>query len=269
METREKILIELRKLIGHNLEFIEILERGNAAIWSALQAVEKEVLVPEEGGWLTYLDYPPKLNLNLVKVKTKNAVIDLDDLEEKSKTADAFLYHSLGGYFAEEPIKEIYDICKRNDCLVIMDVSGSIGTRLCNGNYADILFGSFGRWKLVNAHTGGFISCKNKLLFEKIKPSFKMLEEEKLKIVLNKINELEDRILFLFNQREKIVADLRKFEIINKNHPSFVVVARFNDEPEKEKIVGYCKKNNWEFTECPRYIRTNQQAISIEVKRLE
>ena len=37
----------------------------------------------------------------------------------------------------------------------------------------------------------------------------------------------------------------------------------------KQRIIDYCNENNLEFTECPRYIRINEPAISIEVKRLE
>ena len=42
-----------------------------------------------------------------------------------------------------------------------------------------------------------------------------------------------------------------------------------NDFVEKEAITMYCESNGYEFTECPRYIRIIEPAISIEVKRLE
>ena len=268
MEIKDKIISRLKKLTGHR--YIEIIDRGNSAVWSALQTVKEAVLVPEEGGWLTYLDYPLKLGLKLIKVKTEDAVIDLEDLKEKSKTADAFLYHSLGGYFAEEPIKKIYNLCKKNKCLVIMDVSGSIGTRLCDGRYADIILGSFGRWKLVDAHAGGFISSNDGQLFEAIKSSFKVLEDEaKLEIILEKINHLDRRIDFLAKIRSKLLDDLDDFEAIRKEGPGFVVIVKYKDSREKEKLINYCINNHLRYTECPRYIRLNKKAISIEIKRIE
>lgn len=267
MNTKQQIINKLKTLTGHS--HVEILIRGNAAIFSALKAVDKEVLVPEEGGWLTYQQYPKKLNLKTTQLKTSNAVIDLEDLKQKSK-ADALLYQNPGGYHAEQPSKEIYQICQKNNCLVILDASGGIGTKLCDGNYADVIVGSFGKWKLVEAETGGFISCKNKELFDKIRDSLKILEDgEKLKTILKKLDDLQNRIDFLQEKRKKIISDLKEFNIINKNHLGFVLIVKFATEQEKEKLINYCKNNQLGYTECPRYIRINQRAISIEVKRLK
>ena len=148
MNTKQQIIIKLKELTSH--KYVEILTKGNSAIWSALQVAEKEVLIPEEGGWLTYPQYPKKLGLELSEVKCNNVILDLEDLKEKSKTADVLLYENPGGYHAEQPLKDIYSICQKNNCLVILDVSGSIGTKLCKGKYADIVIGSFGRWKPID-----------------------------------------------------------------------------------------------------------------------
>ncbi len=271
---KNKITHELKFLTSH--EHIEIVLRGNSAILSALTAAKKKVLIPEEGGWLTYLQFPKKLGLESETVRCKEAVIDLKDLKvklsDKNNPPDTFLYQNPGGYHAEQPMKEIYSLCKKYGCKIILDVSGGIGTKLCDGNYADILVCSFGEGKLVEAHTGGFISCKNKELFDQIKSSFKVLDEredeEKLKLILKKIKELPSRIKFLTEKRKKILSDLKEFDLVNKNHLGFVVVVKYDSETEKDKIIQYCNQNNLEYTECPRYIRLNQKAISIEVKRL-
>jgi hypothetical protein len=266
MNTKEKIIQKLKALTNHNC--FEILIRGNAAIFSALYAVKQEILIPEEGGWMTYQQYPDKLKLKTTKVKTSYAILDLNDLKQKSKTANALLYQNPGGYHAEQPMEEIYQICKKNDCLVILDASGGIGTKLCDGNYADIIICSFGKWKLVEARTGGFISCKDKEVFDEIKSSFKLLDDKsKLKTILEKINTLPNRINFLTEKRKKIINDLKDFSIINKDHLGFVLIVKYKDN--KEKLINYCENNHLEYTECPRYIRINQKAISIEIKRLE
>lgn len=271
MLTKPKIIQELKLLTNH--EYIEIVLRGNSAILSALTIAKKKVLIPEEGGWLTYLQFPKKLGLEMETVRCKDAVLDLEDLKtklkDKNNPPDALLYQNPGGYHAQQPMKEIYSLCKKNNCLVILDVSGSIGTSLCDGNYADILVCSFGEGKLVEAKTGGFISSKDKSVFDQIKNSFKVLnEEEKLKLILKKIEELPQRIKFLTEKRKKIISDLKYFDLVNKNHLGFVVVVKYHSETEKVKIITYCQKNNLEYTPCPRYIRLNQEAISIEVKRL-
>ena len=260
---KQEIINKLKELTKHN--HIEIVLKGDKAIWSALHLVKKKLLIPEEGGWLSYEKYPKKLNLQVEKVKCNNAIIDLEDLKNKSKIADVFLYQNPGGYHAEQNIKEIYNICKNNQCLVVLDISGAIGTKLCDGDYADLTLSSFGRWKLIDAKTGGFISCKEESVFNQIKDTFEILDdEEKLKLINEKINDLPNRIQFLLNKRNKVIEDLKDYNIINKDHLGFVIIVESN----KDKIIKYCKENNLEFTECPRYIRINKEAISIEIKRL-
>ena len=152
-----------------------------------------------------------------------------------------------------------------------MDVSGSIGTSLCNGDYADVMVGSFGEWKLIEAHVGGFVSCNNPVLLKKM-DLIKLSNNEDLEKINQKINELPERIRSLLTIRKKILADLFSKgisnDIIHCNHLGFVIVVAFSNEAEKEKLVSYCKENNLEWTECPRYIRVNRKAISIEIKRI-
>ncbi len=273
--TKTAIISILKKLTNH--DYIEIVTRGNSAISSALSIVptDKKVLIPEEGGWLHYRTAPKQLGLEADEVKCHDAKINLQDLETKlsTKKYGAFLYQNPGGYFAEQPGKEIYQLCKKNDCLVILDVSGSIGTKLCDGKYADIIIGSFGTWKLVEAKVGGFISSNNPNLWKKIR--FEKLENEAdFSNILKQLEELPKRISYLKNTRDKIIHDLdklnnlSKFNIVHKNDLGFVVVVKFATLQEKETIINYCKDNRLEYTECPRYIRLKQKAISIEVKRL-
>src|SRR3989344_5118418 len=197
---KEQLLSALQKLTKHDL--IEITPRGDAAITAALSIIPKDkaVLIPEEGGWLSYPKIPKKLGLAVIEVKCDDAKINLQDLQQKLQEhpCGALLYQNPGGYFAEQLMKEIFTVCTKNDCLVIMDVSGSIGTRLCDGNYADMLVGSFGEWKLVEAKGGGFISCKNPELFENVKKHAAILEDEQIfNIISEKIKELPERIAFL------------------------------------------------------------------------
>ena len=263
--SKQKIISILKKLVGH--DYIEIVTRGNSAIDSALGVVKGKLLIPEEGGWIHYKKAPVKLGLEIVEVKCNDAKIDLKDLEEKSKDCSAFLYHNPGGYFAEQPLREIYEICQKNNCLVILDVAGGIGTKLCDGKYADIVIGSFGKWKLVEAKVGGFISCENDQLWKKIK--YEQLDnKDSLDKILEELEKLPERIKYLRKICDKIISDLDKFSIAYKNDFGFVVVVKFSDDSEKQTIINYCDKNQLPYTECPRYIRLNDKAISIEVKRL-
>jgi len=188
---KEEIINKLKELTKH--DHIEIVLKGDKAIWSALHLVKKKLLIPEEGGWLSYEKFPAKMGIDFEKVACNNAIIDLEDLKEKVKEADVFLYQNPGGYHAEQQMEEIYKICKENDCLVVLDISGAIGTKLCNGDYADVMLSSFGRWKLIEAKVGGFISCKEESVFNQIKDTFEVLEdEEKLKAEIDKVLSDED-----------------------------------------------------------------------------
>ncbi len=262
-ETKTEVKKLLRRLTHH--QYIEITPRGNSAIRSALSLVEGTVLIPEEGGWLEY-----KKIKNYREVKCREAEIDLNDLKEKlsSVKPGAFLYQNPGGYFAEQPMEEIYRLCKKSGCLVIVDVSGGIGTKLCNGNFADILVGSFGKWKLVNALVGGFISFREKSWFEKAVITA-LDDENSLGKIKEKLGSLEERVAFLRDKVKKVKEDLSSLDLVRAGDAGFVVVVRFKNSGEKEKIISYCQSQGLEWTECPRYLRINQKAISVEVKRLE
>lgn len=262
----------LQKLAQH--PFLEIVPRGNAAITSALSIFQKgsTILIPAEGGWIHYKKAPMQLGLNLVEVQCDDAKINLVDLQDKIKVVEpaAFLYQNPGGYFAQQPMKEIYELCQKNKCLVILDVSGSIGTALCDGKYADILVGSFGEWKLVEAKVGGFISAKDEQLWKKIKQKVQPLTDpDALEKVLKKLQELPARIDSLLKLRKKVIKDLSGFELVYPHDIGFVVVVKYSDENKKQKIIDYCRKNKFAYTQCPRYMRVNSPAISIELKQKE
>lgn len=272
--SKEEVIAKIKELTG--CKYVKLATRGNTAIDAA---VSGKILIPEEGGWLHYQKFDHDT------VKCNDGKIDLDDLKKKLATGKyhAFLYQNPGGYFAEEPIQEIYKICKENNCLVVLDVSGSLGTELCDGDYADIIVGSFGRWKPVNAEVGGFVASNDRSLFRKVEKNIKELKEESsLKIILEKLNGLQERLKFLTDKRKQVINDLKDFDIVHKDDFGLVVVVKFSTDKEKESnkttsrfklsekesIINYCKNNNLPWTECPRYIRLNKKAVSIEVKKL-
>lgn len=267
------VLSKIREFTGH--DYAKIMPSGNAAIFTAVYIAKKTnkkafFLVPDQGGWMTFKDYPKIFNIEIQEIKTNQGVIDINDLKENASAGTAFIYQNPAGYFAEQPMKQIYDICKKANCPVILDVSGSIGTSLCNGDFADIIVSSFGRWKLIDAHYGGFISTKDKVLFEEGKPFYRMMKvyPAAFSKILNKFESLKKRIDFLWEKRKKVLEDLQEMKIIHPDKAGFNVVVRFDSQKEKQKIIDYCQNKGLEYTECPRYIRVNEPAISIEIKRL-
>ncbi|MBI2102392.1 aminotransferase class I/II-fold pyridoxal phosphate-dependent enzyme [Candidatus Woesearchaeota archaeon] len=266
----ENIKSILRQRTNH--QFITITTRGDAAIKAALSLLSKDktLLIPKEGGWLSYPKIPREKKIPFQNVRCHDAKIDLLDLQEKlnSGTCSAFLYQNPGGYFAEQPMREIYDLCKKHGCLVIMDVSGAIGTPLCDGNFADIIVCSFGEWKLVEAGKGGFISCKDEQLYGRL-DLVDFTDPVILSAIKDNLSRLDQKIRQLTAKKETIIHDLAELDILHRNDCGFVVVITFSTPEEKEKIINYCQQNSFEWTECPRYIRVQRPAISIEIKRLQ
>jgi dTDP-4-amino-4,6-dideoxygalactose transaminase len=262
---KEHVNEKLRELTSH--KYVEVVNRGNAAILIAFEIAsklssKKKVLIPDQGGWFSYKTYPKLFALEVVEVKTNRGVIDLEDLKEKSKDCSAFIFTSFAGYYAEQPLKEISSICKSNDCLVVEDATGAIGDEiLCNGGYSDIIVGSFGKWKPVSVGYGGFISCKENW-FDKARVSLSSsrVYSESYEKILEKLNSLD---LKKYLDLQLKVKEEINVEIFHKDKRGLNVVTAYD-----EKIIEYCKGKEYEYVVCPKYIRVNEKAISIELKRL-
>lgn len=266
----EKIIGFLRRYSGH--KNIELTSRGNTAIFAALYCCRKlnpgKVLIPDQGGWITYPKYPKMLGMEAVEVRTDDGVVDLNDLKLKLDGVSCFLYCNPAGYFAEQPVKEIYDVCK-GKCMVILDISGCIGDE-DPGKYCDLSVGSFGKWKPVNVEYGGFVSAKDKKTFEIPAEIFNTtsFDNNYSDILAGKLAIAGERLKIFYERCRKIKEDLGGLDIIHRDRKGINVVVGFKDKAEKEKIIKYCDENGYEHTLCPRYIRVNRDAVSIEVKRL-
>ena len=270
---RENILKRIRVFTRH--DYVKLTNSGNSAIFLAFHIAKKNgkktILIPDQGGWLTYKTFPEMLGLGIKEVKTVYGVIDLKDLRRKANKKSALIIASIAGYMVEQPLKDISRICKQTGCLFIEDAAGAIGHKeLCNGHYSDIIVGSFGKWKPVDLEYGGFVSTNNKRLLDVDPELFMMFKfhERFCKELLERLDKVEERTAFLRNTCEKIKRELKEFDIIHREGRGLVVVVRFRDDSDKQKLIKYCKQNNYEYTMCPRYIRVLDNAISIEVKRL-
>jgi hypothetical protein len=279
MEKRQEIIGRLKELTRH--KYLKLTNCCNSAILLSLMIAKNRgadtVLIPDQGGWLTYQTFPAILGLKTVEIKTDYGLLDLKDLEKKASAKTVLIIASLAGYIAPQPLREISELCRKKGCLLIEDASGAIaeptgfGQDLCNGNYSDIIVASFGKWKPVNLEYGGFISSNSKEYLEldsELLLTFKF-HESFLPKLDEKLNAAPGRIIRLRNICEKIKADLKDFQVIHKNQPGLNVTVKFRTPDEKEKIINYCRKCGYQYTTCPRYIRVLDDAISIEVKRLD
>ena len=262
----QEILEKLKELTGK--QFIQLTERGNKAINIALDLAERlektTVLIPDQGGWLYYKKAPKKFNLKIKEVKTHLGLLDLEDLEKQADENAILLTSSMPGYLAIDNIEEIFKVCGKKGCLLINDISGTVGTDAAK--IGNVLICSFGRWKPINLEYGGFIATDDNKFYEDFDSSY--FDEHKYEDLKKKLEELPERLKLFQEKRKEILEDLQSFPIVHKDKQGINVVIKFDDEEVKERILDYCKDNKLEHTECPRYIRINEPAISIEVKRL-
>ncbi|MBW2972657.1 DegT/DnrJ/EryC1/StrS family aminotransferase [Candidatus Woesearchaeota archaeon] len=277
-QQRQKALDLLSGYTKH--KHVKLVHRGNAAILCALYMVKKAnprpfILIPDQGGWLSFKTYPKMLGFDTRTVKTNRGLIDLIDLEKKAESGAALLVTSFAGYFAEQPMSYISKICKRNNCLIIEDASGAVGDdTLCDGTYADIIVGSFGKWKPINVEYGGFISTANKEYLDDAKDIFSATNfYPKYDVLLDKLSRAKDTVKLMVKRAETVKQEIAKrfpeLKIIHQEMRGLNVVVRTASEDEKKHIEEYCDEKGFDYVECPQYIRLEEEAISIELKRIE
>ena len=257
--------MELASLIGK--KHVVLTSRCNTAIYASLLIAKhlkyKKVLVVDQSGWSTHRTYPKELTFEVVELKTNDGLITKESLEEHKDCV--LLYQTVAGYFAEQDLEMIYSVAKKNKIFLIEDICPSVGLLKSK---ADIAVCSFGRWKPLNLGTGGCIAFDEN--YEEIIPDYikKNTFDGNLDKLDEKINQLPERYDLFFKTVKKVKRDLSNFEVVHQYKRGINVVVAFKNEEEKKKITTYCEKHNLEFTECPKYIRLQRNAISIEIKRL-
>ncbi len=249
--------------------YVFFTPRGNISIRKALKLAKslnkRKVLISDQGGWMVYHQAATKLRLKEITVKTDYGLMDVDGLKEHKNCV--LIHNSMPAYSYLEDMGNINKVCKKNNIFLINDVSGSIGYE--EAQVGDIIIGSFGENKPVNLGKGGFIATSKKeiaLLLEK-EISAADLDYTAL---FKKLRAVKTRHKFFRDVNKKIKRDMDGFKIVHQHKKNGLnVIIKHNDFVEKEAITMYCESNGYEFTECPRYIRIIEPAISIEVKRLE
>jgi len=235
---------------------IYLTRRGNISIKDSLKyAKEKgysKLCIQDQGGWLTYSQFAEKLKLNIEDIKTDYGIV-------KGSFKDCILLINTMPAYAF--LQETEDI-EAERCIRINDISGSIGHP--QSRWGDIIIGSFGKHKPINLEKGGFIATNLEMNLEEEK--FTKAELEKLR---KKLDEIHKRIRHFAIISSRIKKELNHLNIVHPHKEGINVIFQTSKEKEKQEIKDYCNKHRIDYTECPRYIRINEEGISIEVKRLE
>lgn len=274
-QLKEKCLKILREYTRH--DFVKITHTGDCAIFAALfiakQHGHTSVLIPDQGGWLSYKTFPAILKMKIKELKTNYGLLLQEEIK---KYRDAvLLFSSFAGYAAPQRLEEIAEVCKENNIFMIEDASGALThPTLCNGLLSDIIVGSFGKWKIVDVGYGGFLSVKKELITDAIKYSviFSLLGEKTMdyELLLRKLKIASNRLQFILKKTQELKQKCKKhgFSLLHEKEEGLSIFVLFHDKKEKREIIDFCKEEEIPFKECPLYIKVLEKAISIEVKRL-
>ncbi|MFT4326128.1 MAG: DegT/DnrJ/EryC1/StrS family aminotransferase [Candidatus Woesearchaeota archaeon] len=257
---------ELSNLTGIN--FITLTPRCNAAIKLALRVAQnlekKHCYILDQGGWMTYEPFAKKQGFTMHTIKTKTSVLNLKELHFEKDSI--LIMHSLSAYCNPQPMKEIYEVCKQQDCLLINDCSGSITDP--DLLYGDIFVGSFGKWKPINNGKGGFIGTKDKhldkeIMFEEFDVSSEQLLE-KITHAKNRVAKNNEKSLAIMDVLQEKFPNIKIYNPNILKNQNLVVLCSYSEE-----IAEFCTEQEWPIEICPRDIRITIPAISIETKRFD
>jgi hypothetical protein len=277
---KSQIESKLQKL-AHK-KHLQIVKRCNEAILFALGVAKLQgftkIYIPASGGWLTYEQFAKKVGLGVITVPTFDEQLDVDFLRDNLDAQSILLCHTLAGYHAILPTPTLREICDATKALYIEDICGSIGKILPLG---DVVVCSFGNAKPLSVGMGGFIASDN-ILYTQNNTEFVASSDflEKLDLA---ITQLPNVLNYFYTKRNEIETKFNlEFEteiragwirIISSQY-AIVLIAEYAQTPQYEqekiaqKIISFCELLGIEHTLCPRYIRHDKLAISVEIKRL-
>jgi len=248
-------------------KFVLFAKRGNAAIRLALKLGKSlgldKVLLQDQGGWITYRQFCKKEKLKVVELKTNFGLVKPDTLKDYSHCI--LLINSMPAYAALHEMKEVEKACIQQRIFLINDTSGSIGTN--EAMFGNIILASFAKDKPVNLQGhGGFVATDNYEYFEFLEKNNQKYNTD-FKELLKRLERLEKRLEYYRLIRNRVLDDLRDYDIIHRKKRGINVIAKYDSELERERLINYCSKAKLEFTLCPRDIRVKEKAVSIEIKR--
>lgn len=259
-----------------NHEYVKIVNSGNSAILVAMSSFKDRILIPDQGGWIGFKNMAKFLGLEAIEVPTKLGIINSDILEQfigKYKP-EALFITSFAGYIAEQPVKELFEVCDDKGVVLVEDASGGIGDkekRLSNGNHAHIIVASTGSPKIINVGNGGFISTGDIGIFKKNKNILKALKADPITCagISEEIKKASDALEKTINACTFIKKKLNSSIYADKRG---ITVALETDDPRK---TGYLLRQKLKadgrsiITVCPRYERVMMDAVCIEIKNLD
>jgi seryl-tRNA(Sec) selenium transferase len=265
---------KISEITGH--EHVKTVNSGNSAILAAMNSFKDRILVPDQGGWTGFRNMADFCGIEVVEVPTDLGIINPEVLEDtiNKYKPEALFITSFAGYMAEQPVKELFEICDDKGVILVEDASGGIGDKekkLGNGAHAHIIMASTGSPKIVNVGSGGFISTNNNEFFKKSKVLLKTLKANPVTCA-GISSEIKNAPTILSKTTEACGMLKKEFKSVLHSNKRGISVALRTDDPKK---TGYLLRQELKadgrgiITVCPRYERVMIDAVCLEIKNLD
>ncbi len=267
---------KIQELTGH--EYIKLVNSGNSAILAVMNALEGPFILPDQGGWSGLKKIAKILNKNVFFIPTEKGIIYPDLLEEYLKQLSvqpsALFITSFAGYTAEQPLKELYEVCSENGVLLVEDASGSIGDplkKLCNGEHAHIIIGSTGSPKIVNVGNGGFISTDKNEIFQKSGFLLKTLKADPVTSagIAAETKNARSNLMKTIDACDYLKKSIRNVYHADKRGIN-VIISSMDPKTDSRILRGKINAEGRSIiTTCPLYDRLMEKAVCLEIKNLD
>lgn len=267
------------KLTGMtNHKFSKLLSSGNAAIFTAMNAIDGAIMIPDQGAWNGFKQIARFLNKDLIIVKTDNGLIKQEHLAEalnSSSNRGALFLTSFAAYTAEQDISEISDFLHEKDIMLVEDASGAIGDdTLADGKYSDIIIGSTGSPKIVNVEDGGFITTSNEEVIDKSKLLLKSFKTGNITAcgIACELDFANENLKKSIEATSYVKNNLRdEFDVFHLDKRGINVILKTDDAKKLSYDLRHelVLDSHGMITKCPNYNRLKEKAVAIEIKNLD
>ncbi len=276
--------------VGKIKEFIpscdvHVLNSANSALLVIAQALCDPILICDMGGWKGFERSCELFGKNVVKIRTDDGLINIEELDEYLEGNDvkSMYITSLAGYNASHDINEISRLCSIHEVMLIIDISPSMGDWALTNDKCDLIVASTGSPKIVNIENGGFIADLTGRL-DLNKHMLKTLKSDN--ITCAGIHEEIGNATSILKKTRKYNTYLRKLLVdkLGDNNDYYVVheddkaINTIIKAPSKKKAknLAYNIKRNLEvsgnhgiITTGPNYNRLKIPCVCIEVKNID
>lgn len=264
---------EICNITGH--KYAKVVNSGNSAILAVMSSFKGRIMVPDQGGWSGFVKIAKLLGREIIYLPTDWGLVNPHILRDlfQEETPESLFLTSFAGYTAEQPLKDIYEICDDAGVTLVEDASGALGDekgRLANGNHSHIIVASTGSPKIVNVGNGGFISTNHEEILEN-EYFLKTLQADHITCagISQEIKNSTSVLSKTISACHYLKNELKNVLHHDKRGVNVIIKVKESKKFAKELRNTLTVHDGGMISKCPRYDRVLDNAVSLEIKNLD